>query len=125
MVGDSDAGAGPVSSCVKRKRTSRVTCVQLEILLSKLEATPHLYERRFSGLQGKESFEKGWRKVADELNQLPNGSVKTPEQWIIVWRDFKNWACTKAAKLRRERMRTGNQGIITAPLTEVEKKLCR
>ncbi|CAG4938799.1 unnamed protein product [Parnassius apollo] len=106
-----------------RKRTSRVTSGQLEILLSKLEASPHLYTRKFSGLQGKEIFEKGWREVADELNQLPNGYVKTPEQWITVWRDFKSRACTKAAKLRRERMRTGNQGITTAPLTEVEKKI--
>ncbi|CAG4938749.1 unnamed protein product [Parnassius apollo] len=103
--------------------TFRVTSGQLEILLSKLEASPHLYTRKFSGLQGKEIFEKGWREVADELNQLPNGSVKTPEQWITVWRDFRSQACTKAAKLRRERMRTGNQGITTAPLTEVEKKI--
>ncbi|CAG4957221.1 unnamed protein product [Parnassius apollo] len=107
----------------RRKRTSRVTSGQLEILLSKLEASPHLYTKKFSGLHGKEFFEKGWREVADELNQLPNGSVKTPEQWITVWRDFKCRACTKAAKLKRERMQTGNQGITTAPLTEVEKKI--
>ncbi|CAG4936737.1 unnamed protein product [Parnassius apollo] len=48
------------------------------------EASPHLYTRKFSGLQGKKFFEKGWREVAVELNQLPNGSVKTPEQWITT-----------------------------------------
>ncbi|CAG5042643.1 unnamed protein product [Parnassius apollo] len=69
---------------IGRKRTSRVTSGQLEILLSKLEANPQLFTIKFRGLQGKENFEKGWREVADELNQLPNGSVKTPEHWITV-----------------------------------------
>ncbi|CAK1592556.1 unnamed protein product [Parnassius mnemosyne] len=32
-------------------------------------------------------------------------------------------ARTKAAKLKREKMQTGNRGITTAPLTEMEKKI--
>lgn len=40
-----------------------------------------------------------------------------------VWRDLKSRACTKAARLNRERNATGNRTVTSAPLTKVEKRI--
>nr|XP_049696771.1 uncharacterized protein LOC126054603 isoform X2 [Helicoverpa armigera] len=116
-------GASSLSVRRKRLRSPRVTPAQIDALLSILEARPYLHTRKFTGLQGRENFETGWREVAEELNNLPNGSRKTPEQWMTVWRDLKSRACSKAAKLKKEQKRTGNRGVSTAPLTEAESRI--
>ena len=125
---------------------------QVDTLLALLEARPYLHTRKFTGLQGRENFERGWKEVAEQLNAVPNAAIKTPEQWITVvlikdrltvclnsvsviyiylnklfflqvWRDMKSRACTKASKLRQEIASTGNRGVYTAPLTEMEQRI--
>ncbi|CAG9789602.1 unnamed protein product [Diatraea saccharalis] len=42
---------------------------------------------------------------------------------MTVWRDLKSRACTKAAKLKKEKAQTGKQDIDTLPLTEVKRRI--
>lgn len=112
-----------LNQCFRRIRTTRATSNQIEALLAALEAQPFLATRRFTGLQGRENFEISWKKVAAELNNIIYGSVKTPNQWLTVWRDLKSRACMKAAKIRKEKVQTGNRPIKTPPLTEIEKRI--
>ncbi|XP_037298831.1 uncharacterized protein LOC115453515 isoform X2 [Manduca sexta] len=88
-----------------------------------LEDRPHLCDKKFTNAEDRITFQEGWKEIADELNQIPDGAVKTPEQWMTVWRDFKSRACMKAAKLQNEKVQPNNKAITITPLTEFEKRI--
>ena len=68
--------------CFRRKSTARATLGQIDTLLALLEA--FLYPRKFTGLQDRENYDRGWKVVAEQLNAFANAAIKTPEKWITV-----------------------------------------
>ncbi|XP_075971577.1 uncharacterized protein LOC142973575 [Anticarsia gemmatalis] len=104
-----------------RTRSIGVTRAQLETLLSILEKRPHLVTRNYVEIRGRDNYQQGWKEITEELNQMPRGAVKTPEQWITMWRGYKSQACIKAANYRKSGLRNGNSSA--APLTKLDKRI--
>ncbi|KAJ2947132.1 hypothetical protein O0L34_g16484 [Tuta absoluta] len=96
---------------VKSKRSNKPSELQLNILLSEIEANPIMQLSKSSRFErlGQNDV---WIILADKLNAVNNGAKKSAGQWKRKWRDLVSNLKKKLAN---------NPGM--SKFTEVEKRI--
>ncbi|XP_075989450.1 uncharacterized protein LOC142985267 [Anticarsia gemmatalis] len=98
---------------------------QLELLIHFMEAHPTVALGRFTGGSvGSQAARQTWQELELKLNSVPEGAIKSSEQWRRYWIELKAKVKAKAADSRRSTLSTGGGGgSKLVPLTLYEKRI--
>ncbi|XP_052745619.1 uncharacterized protein LOC112047106 [Bicyclus anynana] len=101
----------------------RLSVKQLSKLVEFAENHRDVAVGRGSGALAFKATRDAWQAVAQDLNSVPDGIKKTPEQWRRYWIEFKAKTKLKAADSRRYGARVTGDGRKLTPLTELERRV--
>lgn len=81
-------------------RSANFTTDQVDLLLDSLEACPQLVSGKLGGqIKTKHHQKLAWEAVAQEINDIGDGCVKTGDQIRNKWADLKYRVKLKATKI--------------------------
>ncbi|XP_075974765.1 uncharacterized protein LOC142975663 [Anticarsia gemmatalis] len=100
----------------------RASPEQFSILLDYMERHGDL-SRPQQGPQGRIKSERMWNELANTLNSLGGGVIKSPDKWKKVWADWKTKTKKKYLTLRRQATRTGGGPSNRLILTALEERV--
>ncbi|XP_071570013.1 uncharacterized protein [Temnothorax nylanderi] len=101
-----------------------VTYKQREILLDSLKQHPEIIRGRVSRKsESRKELKDIWEQITNKLNSSGEGPVKTVQEWIKSWSDWKMYVLKKETNRRRNVQGTGGGPPKIVNFTDLEEQL--
>ncbi|XP_077273047.1 uncharacterized protein LOC143903377 [Temnothorax americanus] len=101
-----------------------VTYKQREILLDSLKQHPEIIRGRVSRKsESRKELKDIWEQITNKLNSSGEGPVKTVQEWIKSWSDWKTYVLKKKTNRRRNVQGTGGGPPKIVNFTDLEAQL--
>ncbi|RLU22834.1 hypothetical protein DMN91_005112 [Ooceraea biroi] len=107
-----------------KKRQTKATQAQIDYMVDYFIQHLHVATGKFNTLQGNSDLRASWEQLVSDLNKMSkDGKTKDMKSWKSTWRDNKTAVSQKVAKIRENRVTTGNRSGPPLKLTEREEKI--